>query len=543
LSLHTSKHRTRLAATALPARLRLPKRSACLSDNRLIWPAAGLFIWLLVACVGGVLAASFAQWAVPFSLLQTGAILIAGAMAVLLLVRVQKGLLEPLRHMRTWAQRMGNGDLSARIPVPPGGGECARLARDINSLGEEFKLLSWDMESQVNKQTERLAQKTRSLQLLYDVAASINMSRDLDELLTCFLHTLIEVVHAEAGTVRLLTDDGSMRLVASSGLGRESAEQERLVPVNRCLSGMGALEGTVVRQASVQPCDPRVGQSFLDAENMEMIAVPLQYRGKTLGVYNLFGHRNGMIMREDLTELLTTIGQHLGMAIEKAHLDREATRLSIMEERTQIAHELHDSLAQTLASMRFQARMLDDNVEGGDALLARRQVTKLKNTLDEAYAELRELIAHFRAPLDKRGLGRALEGLIKRFRNETGMHTLFQRSCEALDLPADLEMQVLRIVQESLANIRKHSQAQTVRVLIKCEPAGEFHVLIEDDGVGFDERVMDRTGAGEHIGLSIMQQRARRLGGEFKIESEPGEGTRVMLDFPPRERAQRQMAG
>jgi two-component system nitrate/nitrite sensor histidine kinase NarX len=498
---------------------------------------------LAVACVSGLLATHFASHAMSLWIVQVVALVTGGAMMVALLSRVQKGLLAPLRHTRTWAQRMRNGDLSARVPVPSGGGECARLARDINSLGEEFKLLSWDMESQVNKQTERLAQKTRSLQILYDVAASINMSRDLDELLTCFLHTLVEVVHAEAGTVRLLTEEGSMRLVASSGLARETVEKDGLVPADGYSGRSAVSTSPVPRQTPVQAFSASAGKPLFGADDLEMIAIPLQYRGKTLGVYNLFGHRSSLILREDLTELLTTIGQHLGMAIEKAHLDKEATRLSIIQERTQIAYELHDSLAQTLASIRFQAHMLGDAVDANDAALAHRQVLNMRNTLDEAYSELRELIAHFRAPLDKRGLAPALEGLMQRLRNETGMHTLFQRACDAVDLPADVEMQVLRIVQESLANIRKHSHAQTVRLLLKCDPDNRFHILIEDDGVGFDERKMIHSEAGEHIGLSIMQQRARRLGGEIRIESEPGEGTRVVLEFPRRERPQLEMAG
>lgn len=535
-----AKPRSDLTTTAATFLTGFRGRPTCLSDNRLIWPAVGLAASLVVACVSGFLAARFASHAMSLWFLQVVALLVGGAMMVTLLGRVQKGLLEPLRHMRTWAQRMRNGDLSARVPVPRGGGECARLARDINSLGEEFKLLSWDMESQVNKQTERLAQKTRSLELLYDVAASINLSRDLDELLTCFLHTLIEVVHAEAGTVRVLTEEGSMRLVASSGLEREAVEQDSLVPVS---GGAASTTGAVLRQSPVKAFRESMGSALRGADDLEMIAIPLQYQGKTLGVYNLFGQRSSLILREDLTELLTTIGQHLGMAIEKAHLDKEATRLSIMQERTQIAYELHDSLAQTLASIRFQAHMVGDAVDANDATLAHRQVLNMRNTLDEAYAELRELIAHFRAPLDKRGLVPALEGLMQRFRNETGTHTLFQRACEAMDLPADMEMQVLRIVQEALANIRKHSHAQTVRLLLKCDPDGRFHILIEDDGVGFDEREMTRSEAGEHIGVSIMQQRARRLGGEFRIESEPGEGTRVMLEFPRRERPQLEMAG
>lgn len=91
---------------------------------------------------------------------------------------------------------------------------------------------------------------------------------------------------------------------------------------------------------------------------------------------------------------------------------------------------------------------------------------------------------------------------------------------------------MLRIVQEALANIRKHADAHTVRILLRCRVPGQYTLLVEDDGQGFASP--KRNGhPGEHIGLSIMQERARRLGGELRVESEPGEGTRVELRFRP----------
>ena len=93
-----------------------------------------------------------------------------------------------------------------------------------------------------------------------------------------------------------------------------------------------------------------------------------------------------------------------------------------------------------------------------------------------------------------------------------------------------MEMQVLRIIQEALANVRKHSDAHTVRVLLRCDKNDNYHILVEDDGVGMDKPAFSGH-PGEHLGLSIMKERARYLGGELRIESEPGEGTRVQLSF------------
>jgi two-component system nitrate/nitrite sensor histidine kinase NarX len=304
--------------------------------------------------------------------------------------------------------------------------------------------------------------------------------------------------------------------------------------VNRCLCGQALQEGTVLAQGDTKPCGKFAGRPFFAGGELEMIAVPLQYRGKVLGVYNLFTNEKDLVRREDMQELLTSIGHHLGMAIEKARLDEEANLLSIMEERTRLAHELHDSLAQSLASLRFQVRVLDETLHEGREEALWEELERIENSLDEAYIELRELIAHFRAPMDKRGLIPAVEQAVKRFRRETDIHTFLQQEWANANLPADTEMQVLRIIQESLANIRKHSQANTVRVMLKALPKGEFQVLVEDDGVGMGEPV---SGApGEHVGLKILQERATRIGGKLRIESEPGEGTRILLRFnhPPK---------
>ena len=200
------------------------------------------------------------------------------------------------------------------------------------------------------------------------------------------------------------------------------------------------------------------------------------------------------------------------------------------QERNALAHELHDSLAQTLASLRFQVSMLNSTLSDEGQAAAQREIDQIKNGLDEAYTELRELLAHFRAPIDARGLLPAIEDMVSQFRKQTGIHTFLQKEWDSTRLPANMEMQVLRIVQEALANTRKHSQAQNVRIMLRCNAEGHYRVLIEDDGVGMNEPAFSGH-PGEHIGLSIMQERARYLGGELRIESEEGEGTRVLLTF------------
>ena len=442
----------------------------------------------------------------------------------------RRDFLTPLAELREWVKKMRNGHLSARLPrsLQP---DFSTLYQDINQLGERLESLSIDLQSEVEKQTNRIQQKTHSLEILYDIAANINAANDLEDLLTRFLHTLKDVVDARAGTVRMLTADGNMQLIASSGLDPEVIKQEQLVSVDRCLCGKAAQKGEVFALDNLDSCNQFAGRPFFENNSIEMVAVPLRYRGKVLGVYNLFTEQHGLVEREDMKDLLTSIGHHLGMAIEKSRLDEEANLLSIMEERTRLANELHDSLAQSLASLKFQVRVLDELLHSGSEADLWQEMELIENSLDEAYTELRELIAHFRAPVDKRGLLPAVEQAVERFRRNSGISAFLQIEWDGVNLPAEVEIQALRIIQEALANIRKHSEANAVRVLMRAGDDENCMILIEDDGIGIQSKVLDGK-PGEHLGLKIMQERANRVGGNLKIESDTGEGTRIILNFP-----------
>jgi len=456
-------------------------------------------------------------------------ILISFTCLLVLYFSMQKGLLSPLTSLQDWADEIGKGQLNTRI-AEHGSDEFQQLARTLNTLSGRLQSLTEDMQSQVELQTQHISNKTRSLEIIYDVAASINMSRDLNDLLTRFLHTLKDVVNARAAVVRLVADDNQMRLIASIGLDDEVIAREQLIPSESCLCGSAFDTGEVQYQFDITQCDKIIGHSFFNDEQVGMIAVPLQYRDKTLGVYNLFVDQDMISDVSEINELLTSIGRHLGMAIDKARLDSESNRLSIIEERTRFAHELHDSLAQTMASLRFQARVLDENLRKGDEPSVWHELEQIEINLDEAYTEVRELITHFRAPIDKRGLVPAVETLAKRFKNQSGIHLFLQQEWNITHLPTDVEVEVLRIIQESLNNIKKHSQADTVRVILRSDLQGQCHILIEDDGIGINTDTKNDD-LNEHYGLKIMSERAQRINGEVKIESESGEGTRITLTF------------
>lgn len=462
---------------------------------------------------------------------QFGLFLIAFVLLTVSLYFIWIDLLKPVLDIEGWSQQMRSGHLDYKIQIPSSG-ELAKLSEDLNDLGTMMYHLSKETEEQLHQHTHYNQQKTQSLSILYDVAASINISSSLEDLLKRFLKSLTVEIQAHAGSVRLLNSENQMELVASIGFDKELIEKERLLPAQSCVCGQLDDCDQLIFQDNLLPCGKSVDHPFFGSE-LGLIVVPLQYQSKTLGVYNLFVHQDIYKSKnnDDYRELFTSIGRHLGMAIAKARLDEESTKLSIMQERNRISYELHDSLAQTLASIRLQVRVLDEILHQDDEASTWQQLERIENTVDEANTELRSLIAHFQAPIRKQALIPAVQDIVKRFRTESDIHIFFQHTINDPLVLSDMHhLEVVRIIQEALNNIRKHSQANVARIMIRNRDDDRLQVLIEDDGVGL-KKTNEKAGPGEQIGLNSMKERASRMKAEFTLESEPGEGTRIILEF------------
>ena len=493
-----------------------------------LWPSVAILAMLVLTATSISMALAVPNHRAVYALLP---FIFAGfgiVALVTLLLRLRAYLLKPISQLRKWAARVHSGRYTTRIPEDIQGG-FAQLAHDLNDLGDELRSLNLEMAARVRRDTRHLARKTRSLEILYDVASSLSKSRTLEETLENFLDTFVQLFDARAAMVRLVTENGQLRLVASRGLDQEIIEREKLMPLNQCLCGQAATGGPVRIQKGATACASILGMPLLKNDFHELVAVPIQYHDKTLGVYNLVLDKPVSDFGDDLSDLLTSIGRHLGMAVEKARLDDDTRRLAIIEERNTIGNELHDSLAQSLVSMRLHVKLLGEMLYRKDVYNAQHEVRRLHTALEEAHTSLRELLANFRSRMDERGLVPAIEEMVMRFQEETGIATYFQNDCGEVILSPAKEIQVFRIIQEALANVRKHSDAHTARIMLRNEGGGAYHLLIEDDGLGMAP--VSSTVRGEHVGIAIMRERADRLAGTLQIESETGEGTRVSLMF------------
>ncbi|MCP4332860.1 MAG: hypothetical protein GY785_09410 [Gammaproteobacteria bacterium] len=448
---------------------------------------------------------------------------------LLLLVRaIWRELLRPLLRLCQWAELMRGVNLDARVDFGRDS-DFDELGRDINELANMMQNLSRDTEVQFQKHTDHITRESRSLAILYDVASSINLSHDVNELFEKSLDSLCHNLNARTGIIRQFKGKGKKDVVASFG----EINNTFLASADRILSIKYPVSKVDLDQ--IYRVDRLAGETVFGTEGQRadvellVFSILLQYREDSLGAIHLFFDDDAAFDLDSYSELLISIGQHLGSAIEKFRLHEEESELLIIQERTRLSHELHDSLAQTIASLRIQIRVIDESFHSDDEKSIWHQMERIEYTIDQANHQLRELIAHFRVPFSEQGLIPSIEESIRQTQEEMGIPIYFQNEWPEQEFSEDIELNVLRIVQECLANIRKHSEAEVVRVLLSFRD-GKFIVLIEDDGIGFVESSIVSQG-GQHLGLNILRDRASEISASIDIESEPDDGTRIQLQF------------
>lgn len=215
------------------------------------------------------------------------------------------------------------------------------------------------------------------------------------------------------------------------------------------------------------------------------------------------------------------------------HRQRRIREQAIMEERERIAREMHDSLAQVLGYINVKAEVARELVRGGQAEQATTQLEQLVQVAHTACGDVREEILALRAtPRPDESMLEILYSYLERWQQLTGVETELEISegQTALPLARDARLQLFRIIQSALSNVRKHAAAERVRIRISSGPEW-LETTVEDDGLGFDA-VREGAETMPRFGLAMMRERAETLGGELEVSSAPGQGTRVMARLP-----------
>lgn len=441
-------------------------------------------------------------------------------------------VIRPLEELRDGIRRMSEADFRVRLPVRRAD-EFGEVGNGFNSMADRLEDLYGKLEQRVAEKTRDIEEKHRELTLLYEVAAYLSEPVARDVACREVLDKVMSLLDAQAGLVRFVdAEGGTLRIGVQRNLSDEFLRCEMNLAVGDCLCGGAAAEGLAVSSALAIRGEPVRWMACRDKEGFaSMVAIPICSKHQTLGVFNLFFYSARKLGANEV-RLLETIGQHLGVAIENQRLVEREKEMAVSEERNLLAAELHDSIAQSLAFLNIQAQMLQDSLRREDMTEAQDELTRIREGIQESYDDVRELLVHFRMRVVGGNVDSAIASALEKFEGQTGIATHLERHGEVGEMPTQNTIQILHIVQEALSNVRKHAQASEVRVTIaRGEPC---LITVRDNGRGFDLAAPARDGS-IHVGLSIMRERAHRIGGRFDIQSQPGQGTlmTLTLTLPP----------
>ena len=435
-------------------------------------------------------------------------------------------VINPVARLQHAQVRLQQGELGARLPVETND-EFGQLAAGFNSMAHALQASHDDLEQKVRDKTANIAIQNDRLRALYDVSALTSTAGSLKLLAQGFAQQIRRVAGADAVAVRWSNEANERYvLLAGDGLPLALSEGEHCVRTGSCLCGQpqGQARTRVIPiSASTELAMPHCR----DAGFQTMMTVPVQMQHRLLGEVDLFFRSHAEISGE-LRDLLEAMTRHLASGMESlraAALERET---AVAEERSMIARELHDSIAQSLAFLKIQTQLLRDAVARGDEAKRDRSMGELDVGVRECYADVRELLVHFRTRTSEEDIEAALRVTLSKFEHQSGLATTLHMEGHGLPLAPDVQIQVLHMVQEALSNVRKHAGATRVDLRVSRHPRWCFEV--QDNGCGFE--VAQAPPSSLHVGLGIMRERAHRIGAMVQVTSALGQGTCVRIDLP-----------
>ncbi|MCK9817882.1 histidine kinase [Pseudomonas sp. MAFF 302046] len=415
------------------------------------------------------------------------------------LYELQYGVVMPLQELVAATQRFRRGDFKVRVNHQSHD-ELGQLATSFNAMAETIADSHRTLEHQVQQKTLNLQQANAALELLYQssqsLATRLANAEGLDELIRRFQQRL-------PGLRLSLCLQGHLQ-----------------APAQQLIALHGANSRDVCASSDCATCQKHHQQSLQ--------TFSISNQGNELGelkAHFIDGH--GAQAWE--TQLIQALANLIGTSLSLKRQREQDHRLLLLEERTIIARELHDSLAQALSYMKLQVSRMQTLMRRGEPVATLETVTgELREGLNTAYRQLRELLTTFRLQIHDEGLVQELKDTAEEFSRRGEFQVHLHVDALAFQLSASEQIHLLQITREALSNCLRHAHAENAWLQLRQD--GEtVRLSVEDDGRGFSGTVDQR----EHHGLNIMDERARSLHGRLQIVSREPQGTRVQLAFQP----------
>lgn len=424
-------------------------------------------------------------------------------------------VLRPLGELLRCSNAVRRGDFSMRMSHV-GEDELGRLGTAFNTMSEELSKIYSELEARVKTKTRDLERSNRSLELLYKTSKRLNEDTLSDRVYGELLGEIDAVIGTQGGTICLSN--------------QVTQRQYRLATTRVVAEGVVDICGSEKCEECFGGDSAHLLEMMRDGDNeLRVVATPIRDQERQFGVL-MTEISAGRHLEEWQIRLLEAVANQIGVALNIARRGVENRRLALFEERGTIARELHDSLAQSLSYLKIQVSRLDSLlVRLPHEREARLIVGELREGLNSAYRQLRELLTTFRLKMDGRGLASALDDTVREFTERSGVTIHLDNALIALHLSANEELHVLQVVREALSNVVRHSQATQAIVTLARRASGDVEVRIDDNGIGIDEHAERK----HHYGLAIMQERSSTLHGKLTYSERTGGGTRVELVFTP----------
>ncbi len=443
---------------------------------------------------------------------------------------IKSHFIDPDLALRKWIQQVCDGELEARIELPVSHRHFKELDFHTRNLTSSLQHLSTDMESLVDSQTQRLENQNHVLELLFQLTSNVSGQLDLQSVMNTVCRQLSSWLN-NSDTAAYMLEGDKLKLYAASGPNHMYFKNNRLAAdlPNADIAGLANPEIDLDFQDST---DADIDIAFSE---MQALKIPVFKDTEITGMVEIFAIDQNIPSTKGSRRIYRTVSEQLSLFILKDSALESAHNARLVRERTRLGADLHDSLAQTMFATRYQVKMLRESLNGSPE---QDHALRIEEMISEATTEIRSLIGEYRQPLNEHRQAQAIKRLIDDFNKTSEIEVYFQLNDPEILFTAREDTVVQRIIVEALNNAKKYSDASTMRVYIRTESSGARSILIEDDGKGFstDEINNDPSGLdGNHIGLSIMQDRALSIGAILTIESELDEGTRVFLKLPPLE--------
>ncbi len=372
---------------------------------------------------------------------------------------------------------------------------------------------------------QRIEDRTRELSALYDVTAVSSRSLDLQEILDQSLLKVLGAMRCEIGIIHLQDEaNKTLRLVACQGFDPQKVQQIISYPNDYRLAKevLEQKRAVVISDLVSIPLSPDLARQAI---GRPYAGVPIRAKDRILGVLSVVGAAGSSYSKEAVS-LLVSISDQIGIAIENARLYEQAQQAAILSERHRLARDLHDSVTQSLYSLNLMAATGLRLVESGsDKEEIVHTFNRLGTAAHQALKEMRLLLYELRSSaLEKEELVGALRQRLEAVEGRAEIKTQLHVD-DLPKLPSYVQEGLYHIAQEALNNALKHAESTQTDIAIRCQ--NDCIVLeVRDNGKGF---VLDEQWHNHGMGLASMKERAKALGGELKITSQPGTGTCVSV--------------